>query len=209
MLRTKCSFTSYCTELSRKYQTSNVLSGPFMSVKTFISWFFGWISAFRIDFRREVDPWCKDKPKMLACDGTHIGISMQNMKLNKPVTEPDLKDTILKPIHKRKDHLVIHPKDQRLHLKYLSKKYLKKLKPHEILPNDLECQRTADLLQHVNNKCPLPVYEILLLFTQQVQHQDILQCITHILYMMSGDVLCQLYFLLMGMIYFSQYAMMQ
>ena len=63
-----------------------------MSVKTFISWFFGWISAFRIDFRREVDPWCKDKPKMLACNGTYIGISMGNMKLNKPVTEPDLKD---------------------------------------------------------------------------------------------------------------------
>ena len=37
VLRTKCSFSSYCTELSRKYQTSNVLSGPFMSVKSFIS----------------------------------------------------------------------------------------------------------------------------------------------------------------------------
>ena len=37
MLRTECSFTSYCTELSRKYQTSNVLSEPFMSVKSFIS----------------------------------------------------------------------------------------------------------------------------------------------------------------------------
>ena len=76
VLRTKCSFTSYCTELSKKYQTSNVLSGPFMSVKTFISWFFGWIFVFRIDFRREVDPWCKDTPKMLACNGTHISISI-------------------------------------------------------------------------------------------------------------------------------------
>ena len=109
------------------------------------------------------------------------------MKLNKPVTEPDLKDTILKPIHKRNDCLVICPKDQRVHLKYLCKKYLKKLKPQEILPNDLEYQRTADLLQHVNNECPVPVYEILLLFTQQVQHQYILQSIPQILYMLSRD----------------------
>ena len=47
--------------------------------------------------------------------------------------------------------------------------------------------RTADLIQHVNNQCPVPVYEILLLFTQQVQHPDVLQCIAHILYMLSGD----------------------
>ena len=123
---------------------------------------------------------------MLACDGTHIRISMQNMKLDKPVTAPDSKDTILKPIHKRKDHLVTHPKDQRFHLKYLSKKYLKKLKSHKILWNDLESERTAGLLQHVNNQCPSPVYKILLLFTQQVQHQDVIQSIAHILYM-SGD----------------------
>ena len=109
------------------------------------------------------------------------------MKLNKPVTAPDLKDTILNPIHKGKDCLVIHPKDQRLHLKYLSKMYLNKLKPHEILWNDLESERTADILQHVNNQCPLPVYEILFLFTQEAWHQDVLQCIMHILYMLSGD----------------------
>ena len=61
-----------------------------------------WISAFKINFRKEVDPWCKEKLKMLACDGTYIGILMHNMKLDKPVTAPDLKDTIIKPHHKRK-----------------------------------------------------------------------------------------------------------
>ena len=39
VLRTKCSFTAYCKELSRTYQMSNVLSGPFVNVKTFISYF--------------------------------------------------------------------------------------------------------------------------------------------------------------------------
>ena len=53
--------------------------------------------------------------------------------------------------------------------------------------HEMESERTADLLQHVNNECPLHVYEILPLFIQQVQHPDVLQCIVHILYMMSGD----------------------
>ena len=166
VLRTKCSFTAYCNEMSRKYQTSNVLSGPFMSVKTFIAWFFGWISSFKIDFRKEVDPWCKGKPRMLACDGTHIGISMCNMKLDKPVTALDLKDTIIKPQHKRKKWLIIPLKEPRLHLRYLLKKYLKKLKPSEILRNDLEAERMGELLQYVNRNCPVAFYEVLLVFAQ-------------------------------------------
>ena len=40
-----------------------------MSVKTFIGWFFGWLSAFKIDFCKEIDPFCGHNPKMLACDG--------------------------------------------------------------------------------------------------------------------------------------------
>ena len=51
-------------------------SGPFMSGNTFISWVFSWIAAFKIDFRKEVEPWCEYKPKILACDGTHIGVSV-------------------------------------------------------------------------------------------------------------------------------------
>ena len=48
--RTKSSFSAYCNELTRRYQTTNIHSGPFMSGNTFISWFFSWIAAFKIDF---------------------------------------------------------------------------------------------------------------------------------------------------------------
>ena len=114
---------------------------------------------------------------MLACDGTHIGISMCNMKLDKPVTAPDLKDTIIKPHHKRKKWLIIPLKEPRLHLRYLSKKYLKNLKPSEILTNDLEVGRMGELLQYVSLNCPVAFYEVLLVFAQQ----------THILYILPGD----------------------
>ena len=41
-------------------------------------------------FGAEQDPWCGSKPPILACDGTHIGISIRNMKLERPVTDTDL-----------------------------------------------------------------------------------------------------------------------
>ena len=50
---------------------------------------FGWLAAFKIDFRKEVDPWYSYNPEILACDGTHIGVSLRNMKLDKPITSPD------------------------------------------------------------------------------------------------------------------------
>ena len=35
------------------------------------------------------------------CDGTYIGVSVRNMKLDKPVTMPVIKDGALKPMHKK------------------------------------------------------------------------------------------------------------
>ena len=125
---TRCSFTSFCNEVTRRYQTTNIMAGPFMSPNNFISWFFCWISAFQIDFRKERDPWCGSKPPILACDGTHIGISIRNMKLDRPVTDPDLPDTTYKAQHKRGDRVINQHPGARRHLNYLSKKMLKKIK---------------------------------------------------------------------------------
>ena len=75
----KISFTGFCSQMTRIYQTTHSGSKPFMSHKTFISWFFGWLSAFKIDFRKEIDPYCGYDPKILACDGTHIGVSLRHL----------------------------------------------------------------------------------------------------------------------------------
>ena len=64
------------------------------SVKTFIGWFFGWLSTFKIDFRKEIDPYCGHNPKMLACDGTHISVSLQHLRLDNPVTKADINDQV-------------------------------------------------------------------------------------------------------------------
>ena len=46
----KISFTGFCTQMTNYYRTTHSNPQPFMAVKTFIGWFFGWLSAFKIDF---------------------------------------------------------------------------------------------------------------------------------------------------------------
>ena len=73
-------------DMTRKYQTNNPMSPSFMSINTFLKWFFGWMSNMKLDFRKEIDPVCGYNPKILACDGTHIGVSIKHLHLDKPVT---------------------------------------------------------------------------------------------------------------------------
>ena len=102
----KLSFSAFCKEMTRKYQT-NIMAGPFMSPNTFIKWLFGWIASFKIDVQKEIDPWCCYNPRMLACNGTHIGVSVKNMLLDPAVTKHDDKDTALKSVYRRNKRLIL------------------------------------------------------------------------------------------------------
>lgn len=103
---TKTSFTAFCNELTRRYRTTNMFSAPFMNIKTFVSWIFAWMASMEIDFRKEVDPWCKHKPKILACDGTHIGVSSRHLKLDNPVTASSINMEPVTPKHKRYKYVI-------------------------------------------------------------------------------------------------------
>ena len=98
----RISFTGFCKEMTRFYQTNNLMSAPFMSTTTFISWVFGWLSKFKIDFRKDgLDDWCGYNPPILACDGTHIGVAVRHQKLNNHITREELPDDKVIPKHKR------------------------------------------------------------------------------------------------------------
>ena len=171
-----------------------------MSPNNFISWFFCLISAFQIDFRKEHDPWCGSKPPILACDGTHIGVSIRNMKLDRPVTDPDPPATTYTAQHKRRDRVIIQHPGARRHLNYLSKKMLRKIKDKDIIDVDLERQRTLDILQKVysdnqfdgegNEIIPEQeeLYEALLVFTGNLpMHKDVINVLARLFLMLSGD----------------------
>ena len=79
--------------MTRQYVTNNINTGKFMSPNTFIKWLFDWLCCFKIDFCKHIDPRCRYNPKLLACDGTHIGVSVRSIMLDNGrvtgVDEPD------------------------------------------------------------------------------------------------------------------------
>ena len=96
----RTSFRGFCSEMTNKYQSNQSPAYPFLSGNTFVGYFFAWLAAFKIDFRKEIDPKCGYNPEILACDGTHIGVSGKNMNLQNPVTKPEI-DVTLKSMHRR------------------------------------------------------------------------------------------------------------
>ena len=81
----------------------------------------------RIDVRKEVDPECGYKPQILACDGTHIGVSMKHMKLENPITKNDV-PMQLSSQHQSLQRTMIGENEPRVHLHYFCNKFLGKLK---------------------------------------------------------------------------------
>ena len=122
------------------------------------------------------------------------------MKLERPVTDPDLPDTTSKAQHKQGDRVVIKDPSARRHLNYLSKKMLKKIKEKDIIDVDLERERTQYMLQKVyrenqfdadgNEIIPQKqeLYEALLVFTGNLPvHKDVINVLAMLFLMLSGD----------------------
>ena len=95
VLRGRTTFTGFCDRLTRQYRTHNANAAPFVSTETFIRWFFAWLAARRIDFRKEIDQSCGYEPKILAVDGTHFGTSVRHLKTDKlNILEADTEDIV-------------------------------------------------------------------------------------------------------------------
>ena len=90
----RLSFTKFCEQTTHIYHSVNPLCANFVSNRTFIDLFFSWVVCFDFDFRDEIDPFCGHDPVCLACDGTHIGISIKHLLLKEPITEPELQDHV-------------------------------------------------------------------------------------------------------------------
>ena len=77
---TKCSFTAFVNIISDEYETAGYAN--FVSRDTFLRWWFAWAGAKKIDFRRNVDPFCGPGCRdFVAADGTHAGVSIVRQKL--------------------------------------------------------------------------------------------------------------------------------
>ena len=186
VMTTKCSFTGYCNEMTRRYQTNSFMSAPFMSPNTFVQVFFGWMAAHKTDFRKVVDPWCKYAPKMLACDGTHIGVSMRHMKID-PIEQPNI-DAVYAARHQRNDRVLIPDKGSRLFLRYLCMRQMnKKIKASEILTPAVEYAKSQEFLEKIAAEADPAVYELLRVFVNKTVHAELIDVLARLFFLMSGD----------------------
>ena len=102
----KQTFSGFSQFVSSRYTRSRSEIG-FMSLPTFIEWFFGWASHMRIDFRKGCEI-CGDAPKVLACDGTKIGIGFKSMFVA-PIETPDAEEPSIEvQANRRLDRCFIH-----------------------------------------------------------------------------------------------------
>ena len=179
----KISFTGFCNEMTRVYKTTHTNGDPFMSVKTFIGWFFGWLSAFKIDFCKEIDPYCGHNPKMLACDGTHIGVYLRHLWLENPVTKADIIDQV--PwLHGRVTRRLFQNKELRTHVKYMALKAMNKLNKETLTPLEAN-ERSIQLLEQVSNEPPLK--DFLRQFFFPSVDNEIIEVQAQVLFQLSGE----------------------
>ena len=87
LLNMQCSFSAFCKSYTRNYQELHD-QAQFVSLPTFLSWFFSWSAAFGYDFRKDVHPFCGSNPDILVGDGTHVGVAVRNTNLT-PIDTPD------------------------------------------------------------------------------------------------------------------------
>ena len=109
------------------------------------------------------------------------------MNLRNPVTSPDSTLLVLDTCHQRYSRVLLTDTHMRKHLSYLSRKYLRKLRPEEHLNPNIEAERTREFQQNLGAHCDQPVKNFILALVQRSEDQEILVYIGRILYMLSGD----------------------
>ena len=147
---------------------------------------FSWLSAFQIDFHKEVDPFCKYDPQALVCDGTHIGVSLANMKLSHPATETDDHNTIRITQHKRHDRVIIPDHTAGGHLRYLHCLHLRKLKPEEHLPEENLRLINTEMLVNIENMGEEDLLNFITVFPNQEHDPQVITSMANLLYLLSG-----------------------
>lgn len=137
----KLSFTKYCQQTTMMYKSTTPQSVPFVSNKTFIQFFFSWIIRMGIDFRQEICPVCKYDPPVLACDGTHIGVSLKQQRLPEPITKPEFLDQKPEALH------------QKLHRCFLPHPHFDKDKHGSLTNFELICKSINDCKDYLYLLC--------------------------------------------------------
>ena len=107
MMSSSMTFSGFCDHMNSIYKSRDT-NFSFVCKQTFIDWWYSWAAAFKFDFRKDADPWCKDHPKVLVGDGTHTGISLKHLDMT--AIEAEEVNTNVRTVHIRYDrHFISEP----------------------------------------------------------------------------------------------------
>ena len=140
----------------------------------------------KLDFRKEIDSVCGYYPKILTCDGTHIGISIKHLHLDKPITQPDT-DDIKKAKHQRVKRVLFRPKGTREQVCYFCNDIMVTHTQEEIADFPNPNQMKLDLQNFIQAKCAEPVMNFIQTVLDCNQDEELLKEMAHILHMVTGD----------------------
>ena len=204
VMTSKCSFSAFCKERTRLYLTTNSASAPFLSRQTFVQVFFSNVAAMQLDFRKEIDPWCGYNPKVLAGDGTHVGVALKLQNLDPPITKPNIPQ-VQQTLHKKYDRCFLpYPKklenetsadfNARLRSVKRARKYLKlvvqcadKGEPLPGVPEQLQLEK-ENFFEVVQTYAEPEVFDVLTLYVQRACDPELFQALTNLfLLFLTGD----------------------
>ena len=157
-----------------------------MSINTFLKWFFGWMSNMKVDFHKEIDPVCQYNPQILACDGTHIGVSIKQLHLEKLITHPDI-DEIQNAKHQRVNRVLLRNKENREQVHNLCNDVMGTHTQEEISHFPNPHQTKINLHNFIQAKCALPVKNFIQTLLDHNQDGEVLKEMAYILHMVTGD----------------------
>ena len=140
----------------------------------------------KVDFCQEIDPVCQYNPRILACDGTHIGISIKHLHLEKPITHPDT-DEIQKAKHQRVNRVLLRNKENRQQVRYLCNDVMGTHTQEEITHFPNPHQTNIDLHNFIEANCSPPVKNFIQTLLDHNQDEEVLKEMAYILHMVTGD----------------------
>ena len=196
VLNSKISFSGFCSEFTRIYQSHFPMSSNFMSKSTFVNWFFSWAASMKIDFRLSIgpngesescDPWCGNQPKYLACDATHIGIKYRNMNI-KTLDAADSEVTV-HVNHRRYDRVFLpYVPGVRNELVSSVREYLRELVHHMLYESPAPVNDVEEMLENLTVTChQLSTLDILRNFISKSYPADIMYRLANFLILLLTD----------------------
>ena len=118
----------------------------------------------------------------MACDGTHIGVSLRHLRLDNPVTKADTHDKV--PwVHGRVTRRLFQDDNICTHVKYMSMKYLNVLGQETLTPLE-ENEISLDVQEKLSNDKPLKDFLQQFLFPSV--EPEVLKVQAELLHQLSG-----------------------